>query len=266
MRLRFIVQIFAIGVIMAGGAFWLKTRAVAIELQARLTALAARQEAERALLQTRDRLRSEMKETTLQRDSVPVTASPGSAAAAAPTARDAFLALGEWTPVQEWRNEGRATPQAAVDTLLWAAAGGDVAVMTSLLEFDEAAKKQAQDAFEALPPAARELYPTPEALVAGLTIAAVPNNAAELSWFHQRDEDHATIGLLLGDPSAVFSPEVIVADAKQNRPGMLTDHGATKLAVLSLQRSNQGWQILIPAGAIKGLVARATRMEIKSPF
>jgi hypothetical protein len=254
MRARFIVQVLSLAVVVAVGAIWMKSRATAVDLQARLAALATfRRNTARALEQDRDHLRAALAEANRRRQTDAVATAPAPPLPVPPRAVAPSLALGEWRSSRERRNEGQSTPRGTVATLLWAAAGGDVAAMTSLIAYDEASRKQAQALFDTLPPAARQAFPTPEALVAGLTIQAVPTNAAQLSWFHQRDADHATVGLLLGASDQTTSTEVSVMPAQDNSPPMLTDPRATQLTVLSLQRSSQGWQIVIPAAAVERL-------------
>lgn len=253
MRARLIVQILSFAVIVAVGAIWIKSRTAAAGLQARIAALTDRRQATRVWEQERDRLRSALAEATRRQQTDAPATSPGAVEPAPPSVGTAAWPLGEWRTSREWRNEGRSTVRGTVGTLLWAAAGGDVATTMQIIAFDEAGRKQAQELFDSLPPDARQAFPTPEALVAGLTIQAVPNNAAQLSWFHQRDADHATVGLLLGAPDQSAPTEALAVPPKDNNPVMLVDSHATKLTVLSLQRSANGWRVVIPAEAIKRL-------------
>lgn len=258
MRPRLIVQFLSLVLIVTIGVVWMKSRATAIDLQGRLSALTTfRRHTARALEQERDRLRSALAEANWRRQA-DVTAMLGRRDQPAPPPVAApSLALGEWRSAQEWRNEGRSTAQGAVTSLLWAAAGGDVAAMIPLIAYDEAGRTEAQALFDTLPPAARQGFPTPEALVAGLTIQAVPTNAVQLSWFNQRDTDHATVGLLLGLPAPTAPQDTRVLPGQGNNPPVLAgpqvDPYANQFVVLSLQRSAQGWRVVIPAAAIKKL-------------
>ncbi len=257
MRVRIILQVLSLVVIVAVGAVWMKSRATAVDLQGRLSALSAfRRNTARALEQERDRLRSALAEANRRRQ-VDATAPSASPAQPAPPPVAPALALGAWRSAREWRNEGQSTAQGTVTTMLWAAAGGDVAAMMPLIAYDEASRKEAQALFDALPPGARQAFPTPEALVAGLTIQAVPTNEVQLSWFHQRDADHATVGLLLGLPDQNAPAEARVAPTLGKNPlalnGPRLDPYANQFAVLSLQRSSQGWRVVIPAAAVKRL-------------
>ena len=258
MRPRFIVQLFSLVVIVAVNAVWMKSRATAIDLQGRLSALTAfRRNTAHALEQERDRLRSALAEANRRRQAEATAPSATTAQPTSPRAVVPALALGEWRSSRDWRNEGQSTAQGTVTTLLWAAAEGDVAAMTSLIAYDEASRKEAQALFDALPPGARQAFPTPEALVAGLTVQAVPTNGVQLSWFHQPDTEHATVGLMLGLPDPGAKAEVRIQPAQGNNPPTFTgpklDPYANQFAVLSLQRSSAGWQVVIPAAAVKRL-------------
>lgn len=53
---------------------------------------------------------------------------------------------------RDYRNEGQATPLAALQTLAWACDQGDSAVMTKLMAYDADARKKTEDYFASLPP------------------------------------------------------------------------------------------------------------------
>lgn len=93
-----------------------------------------------------------------------------------------------------------------------AAAGGDLATLKSALVFDDAPHAKARAWFETLPPATRSLYATPEDLVASVTIKNIPLTAAQLSWFHQTDAEHAVVGVLLAAPATPDSASAPVLE------------------------------------------------------
>lgn len=259
MRACLIRQFLSFALIVAIGTVWMKSRATALDLQMRLAALTTvRLNMARELETERDRLRSALEEVA-RPQKVDAVTPPSSPAQLSQTPAAAHsLALGEWRSAREWRNEGQSTAQSAVATLLWAATGGDVTAMTQLIAYDDAARAQAQVLFDTLPPSARLIFPTPEALVAGLTIQAISNSAVQLSWFHQRDADHATVGLMLGAPDQAALSEIHLMPQEKNNPPMLADPRSNQFAVLSLQHSDSGWRVAIPAAAIKRL-ARLTK-------
>lgn len=99
----------------------------------------------------------------------------------------------------EWRNAGRATPAAALETVLWAAAGGDVDTFAASLWFaDSNARQQAQRLFDELPSDAKQRYRRPEGLIAALTIPEVPIGTAErIHWGESTSPNFAYASLRL---------------------------------------------------------------------
>lgn len=93
----------------------------------------------------------------------------------------ARFAVGSKVAAAEWRNAGTATPRAALETVLWAAAGGDIDTFASCLGLGEGRIRQAATALlESLPAEQRAQYRTPERLVAFLAIRDVPLGAARV--------------------------------------------------------------------------------------
>ena len=87
----------------------------------------------------------------------------------------------EFVPASEWRDRGRATPTAAVETLLWAAAGGNVGALAKAIELDPGAREQAERLLAEVPEAEREGCRTPEELVALLSATKVPLGEARIT-------------------------------------------------------------------------------------
>jgi hypothetical protein len=245
MRIRLTIQVLSLALIVAAGVAWTKSRATALELRARHTALVAQRNLPSILVQERDDLRSTLVATFQPRATADVA--PPVSVPAGP-----LLQLGEWRSSREWRNEGQATARAVVGTFLWATAGGDISAVASTLAFDEAGRKAAQALFNTIPPTARQAFQSPEALVASLMIAAVPDTAAQLSWFNQRDDDHATVGLLVRpwDKTEAAVDPAIAGDKPAPRGGRPRINQFTSLSLL---RSSTGWQVIVPARAIERL-------------
>jgi hypothetical protein len=81
----------------------------------------------------------------------------------------------------DWKNAGLTTPPATFETVMWAAAGGDVDVLAGSLTFtNDAAKKAAQTLFDGLPAEARTRYSTPEKLIAALSVPDIPTASVEV--------------------------------------------------------------------------------------
>jgi len=257
MRTRTFVQVISVAIIAGVGAIWMNSRTTALALQARLSEInIVRDNTARTLELKRDHLRSALAEANRRRLSNTATTSDTRAQPLQPRALPPSLVMGEWRSSRDWRNEGQSTAQSTIATLLWAAAGGDLTTLMRLTTYDEASRKQAQMLFDSLPSTARQDFPTPEALVAGLTIQAVPSDGAQLSWFHQRDADHATIGLLLGMPKENSPTGLRVTPSRNNNPPTIVGPDFTQFTALSLTRTPGGWRVVIPAAAIERLARR----------
>ena len=92
------------------------------------------------------------------------------------------FALGQAMLASEWSDAGMATPQAALESVLWAGAGGDVPRLASMLGFipGSRTRQSAQGLLERLPEPMRAQYDSPEQLIAFLTIKDIPLGSAEL--------------------------------------------------------------------------------------
>ena len=128
------------------------------------------------------------------------------------------------TPVGSLKNSGKGTPAQAVESLLWAATGGDVDLLAEALMIEPKAKQKAADWFGTLPEATRSQYGSPEKVLA-LMIA---RDAATLSGMQ-----------LLGQ-------QEIKPDLMAVRVRMQVDSGKTKDETLPFYRAPDGWRMILP--------------------
>ncbi len=151
------------------------------------------------------------------------------------------FAAGTKIAASEWRNVGNATPQATLETALWAAAGGDLdAFAANLLLSDAGARNAAQALFNRLPEPERERYRTPERLIAALTIPDVPTGAVEVRAWSEPDSNRPTRFV-----AATFS----AAD------------GASKKVTLMFVDREDGWKLGLTRSAVAKYAAQLTRGE-----
>jgi len=253
MRCRRFLPLLTLAAVITVGVIWQWERAAAKALQDRF-AVMARQEENLAQLQAQgERLRRELQ----------VAARPLPADHAVPSLAPAPIErpvapvwpVGEWMPATAWRNAGRASPQATTTTLLWAAASGDVASVRDTFQFGDDARAKARAWFDTLPPESRLLYATPEDLVAGVTLAHISPDRAQLSWLHEIDGDRAIVGLLVAGNRAASAPPLPVLTNKEarNLPPALDDRARYNVVVLNLQRAPDGWRVEVPAAAIDNM-------------
>ena len=126
-------------------------------------------------------------------------------------------------PSSEWKNAGRATPSAAVETLLWAAQGGDVDTMTRMIQLDPAARAKGDALFAQLPAATQAEYGSPEKLVA-LFLAKDAAVVSGMQILGQRDVSADVVGV---------------------RVRVANDEGKTKEQSFGFQRGSDGLRLII---------------------
>jgi len=95
--------------------------------------------------------------------------------------------VGTVVAANEWRNAGGTTPAAALETVLWAAAGGDVGVFAQRLGFATGAEAAAKALWESLPPKLRAQVHSPAEAIAFLSIKDVPLGSAEVRRWQESD-------------------------------------------------------------------------------
>lgn len=222
-------------------------------------------------------------------------------AATAPTS-SAKLDLGDWRPATSWRNRGQATPTAALETALWAAAGGDIETLKNLLSIGADTRQKAEGLLARLPADARARYATVEDLIAEMTVKNVPLGAAQLVWFNQQSEDAATACVFLDKQStpaipsgglvAGLPPETVAAAAAAPPPVITPAMRAAAIAraaqlkaeraahpelrapsgpdnsrgietYLALQRDGASWRLVVPPSAIDGF---AKELNLQPPL
>lgn len=261
MRLKIILTLILLAVGAAVAAGWRSGHATAGRLQAERDAL-HREHSELVRLQAeRQRLRgavleamqrASLREAEAARAQPPVPVEPP--ALAAPS----VLVPGEWAASRTWTNRGQATAPEAVETALWAAAGGHVPALAALLELDEVTRGKAADLLARLPAEARQAFGSPEEMIAIATLSNIPQTEAQVAWFNEADEDHAVVGLLLGDAAAGPTTDALRSPAGEavEAPPALPDRGQSKLTYLTLHRSAAGWRLVVPVTAVDRLARR----------
>jgi len=255
MRPKIVLSLVAIIAVSAG---WIAVRARGARLQAELL-LARDQQREFAKLKDENnRLHAQapdisrvsaanrvlLEAANLQREIIKREEAP----------QPAPFSTGEWTPAASWANRGIETPRAALETALWAAAGGDLSTFSSILEFDAPALANANNLLAKLPAASRQNFPNAEALIASVTLGRIPLAEAQVAWFHAIDDDHASAALLLRGAENLPASSLSASSANEdpaNVPPTGRENPGTRLATLSLHRSGSGWRLVVPASAVE---------------
>lgn len=249
-RILLTLVLFAMASVLA--VRWMAGRAEAERLQAERDALRS-QAAELARLQAEQRrLQDALADATHRaspREAAAAEAAPIEPAAASQPTQ---LVLGEWAGSDTWTNRGQATASAAVETALWAAAGGDVRTLTGLLELDVPTRVKAAELLARLPADAQRTFGSPEGLIAIAAMKAIPLTEAQVVWHNEAAADRAEIGLLLGRESAEQAAGGTSDKLVEPAPPALRDAGA-KLTFLTLRRIGFNWRLVVPVSAIDRL-------------
>lgn len=245
------------------GATWWIERMTAARLAFEIEAARTERSELDAALRDRERLRAQLADegerARLHRASAPRPPMPAApdreeAAGVVPASN---LTLGEWRQSREWGNRGQTTPHAAIETMLWAAAGGDIASLKNLLSLADATRAKADQLFARLPASERERYASPEDLIAAFTIKAIPIGEAQLVWLNIADPDNAAAGVYLKNPpgeigAADFATKTATAkdDPLELRPPQLASDDTSSVAYLLLHREGDAWRFVVPPSAI----------------
>lgn len=127
------------------------------------------------------------------------------------------------------KNAGRLTPEAATETVLWAAYGGDVDVLSNSFVFTPTAREKAETWFAGLPPNLRQQYGSAEKVIA-LMIA---KDAAGLTGMQ------------------VLGQKEIAPDNVGVRVRFASADGKTKDDNLLMRRVADGWRMVVPDNAVE---------------
>jgi len=170
------------------------------------------------------------------------------------------FSVGEWVPETQWADRGQSTPKAAVQTMLWASAGGDTGRLASLLHLDEATRAKLEEVFATVPARARATYGSAEKLLAAFMAKSIPVGDTQIVWQQQSDEDAVVCFWVRSSAASATTaaPEKPATDSKV--PPMLPPDAKRSQALLGLRRFDEAWRIVVPAFAIDRL-ARESRVS-----
>ena len=130
----------------------------------------------------------------------------------------------------------RHSPQTTVECVIRAVADGEADELAALIDFDVAARTEAENFLASLPPDLRTQYRSPEQLVAQIMAAKT-----------------GTLASTSGDP-----PVFRGSDEASMRLNLQYSSGQTRTSTLQFHRDVAGWKLRIPAQVIEGYRARVT--------
>lgn len=132
-------------------------------------------------------------------------------------------------PAHELKNAGKATPEAAAQTLLWAAVSGDVDTLASGLVFTPSARTKADAWFAGLSEKTRAEYGSPEKVIA-LMIARDADKIGGIQILGQRELTPDNVGL---------------------RMRFADNQGNAKEDNFVLHRAADGWRLILPDATVE---------------
>lgn len=138
----------------------------------------------------------------------------------------------------EWRNAGAASPEAALESFVWAATRGDTETLGALLAVDAAGRKQLAEAFAQLSEEARASYGSPENMLATLIAVQVPQDLSAVGPVN-------SLNLSNGD---------IALRTRVEREGVIMED-----VVLTFRLADGTWQLVVPREIASGAVAAALK-------
>lgn len=137
------------------------------------------------------------------------------------------FAPGAEMPAAAWRNAGAATPAAALETVLWAAAGGDVETFARRIRFDAGAREAAQQLLRSLPPAEQARHASPEHLLAYLSIKDVPTGSATILEELRGTETQKSIRVGFTDAQQKLKPSAYLLFVREGEEWKMRANEAT---------------------------------------
>jgi hypothetical protein len=126
-------------------------------------------------------------------------------------------------PANELKNLGKATPDAAVQTTLWAASGGDVDVLANGITFTPAGRAKADAWFASLSDNTRQQYGSAEKIIA-LMVAKEGAGLSGMQVLGQKEISATDVGV---------------------RVRIANNEGQTKDDNFIMHRTNDGWRMLL---------------------
>jgi hypothetical protein len=146
-------------------------------------------------------------------------------------------------PAHDWKNAGRATPAAAVQTALWAAAGGDLNTLAGMVNLNAEERAKVEAALAGLPEQIRTSLGTPERMMAMLVMKDLPLSSMQAM----------QIGAPLEEPGIPVNPDMALVQLK-----LQGADGATKSTKLTLRQGPAGWGFEVSSDVVEKYLRAVT--------
>ena len=208
-----------------GGVCWAIQRSTENDLRERLASLHADDGTFARLREEHARIHASGNDTDRSSSGAPNFDSPQIVEDGAPPRQSGpSLKIGSWAAPADWRPCGNATPDAAIESTLCAAAHGDLSSLKTTVEFNGEALAKAQSILADLPESSRKQYASPTDLLAVIVAGSIPLDSTKLVARQDDGAGNVTEYLRLRN-----------AD------------GATRQVSISLHQGPEGWLVSMPA-------------------
>lgn len=239
------------------GAAWSFQRRAAADLRSEITRLNATKQkeqqlrAERAQLNAKeelDKMRADREEIAHLREEINrlrqraddrARAAASGGAVATKAERGPSISEG-FASFKSWENKGQSAPDDALQTSLWAAAGGDLKMLANTLALGDTVRQKAHALLDRLPPEVSSQFHTAEEFLALLMTPDVPLSSAR-----------------------IFDPKANVPEGIAARVIVFSDeHFKQRPVQITLYRIPNGeWRLLVPEAAVDKYAAMLTAPE-----
>jgi hypothetical protein len=149
------------------------------------------------------------------------------AAPAAPGATQPLMAKA--APPAAWKFEGNATSRSALNSVIWAAVGGDTVALTKLITLDENGRAAVQEVFDRLPAETRAEFGSPEGIVATFAAARMPLNVESVVVENETVRDGVT------------TLQLQISRGETNQ----------KNVAMRARQTPEGWKIVVPDALVE---------------
>lgn len=136
-------------------------------------------------------------------------------------------------PVERWKNLGLATPSDTVQSVIWAATGGEVDALAAMLAFDPESRTAADAFYASIPASSRNLFPSADALMATAVSSRLPANLKKAELVDTANE----------------TADLVRATFKLERQSKSNEE--PRVVTFRFQRFGEDWKLLVPKSVVR---------------
>lgn len=130
--------------------------------------------------------------------------------------------------VERWKNQGLATPANTLESVVWAALGGEIDQLATMLVYDPESRAAADALYASLSPESRKYFPNAEKLLTSLIVSRVPTDLVNAKPIDQTSDN----------------PDLVVASFQLQ--GSSKSSAEPRNVVFRFQRVGSDWKLVVP--------------------